>query len=130
MGDSLRGINCLVNHGNNPCNCDLSPYRYFPKHDHQKESSLDSTVKRVRSIAEQVDRIMPDAPPHYVVGGIETIDYIKAKLSRPHEYEGYLRGNCIKYLSRYSEKGGKADLEKALKYLTWLLEVVGEVKQS
>ena len=57
---------------------------------------------------------------HYDSGGIQTIDFIKAKLS-PEEYVGYLKGNIIKYLSRANYKGSaKSDIEKALQYLTWL----------
>ena len=43
-------------------------------------------------------------PDHYTHGGIETFDYIKAKLT-PEEYKGYLKGNALKYLSRAPYKG-------------------------
>ena len=57
---------------------------------------------------------------HYDKGGVQTIDFIKAKLS-PEEYVGYLKGNVIKYLARANYKGSaKSDIEKALQYLTWL----------
>ena len=52
------------------------------------------------------DAVRPDmvnSPPHYTKGGIETIDFIQAKLS-PEEYRGYLRGNLLKYASRLGEK--------------------------
>ena len=52
------------------------------------------------------DAVRPDmvnSPPHYTSGGIETIDFIQAKLS-PEEYRGYLRGNLLKYASRLGEK--------------------------
>ena len=52
------------------------------------------------------DAVRPDmvnSPPHYTKGGIETIDYIQAKLS-PEEYRGYLRGNLLKYASRLGDK--------------------------
>lgn len=68
-----------------------------------------------------------NAPDHYTKGGIETIDYIKAKLT-PEEYEGYLKGNVLKYLSREHEKGGLDDLKKARVYLDWLIESRTEVK--
>ena len=59
---------------------------------------------------------------HYDQGGIQTIEFIRAKLS-PSEYVGYLKGNVIKYLSRANYKdSAKADIEKALQYLTWLNE--------
>jgi hypothetical protein len=52
-------------------------------------------------------------PGHYKDGGIETIDYIRAKLSDV-EFKGYLKGNAIKYLSRAELKGGEEDYKKAL----------------
>lgn len=39
---------------------------------------------------------------------------------------GYLEGNIIKYVSRYKEKNGKQDLEKAKHYLDKLIESLGE----
>ena len=62
-------------------------------------------------------------PSHYVQGGIETIDYIRSRLSHA-EYIGYLTGNCHKYLSRYPHKGGAEDLRKMRQYLEWLIEAV------
>ena len=51
-------------------------------------------------------------PPHYKVGGIETIDFIEAKKL------GYNLGNVVKYLTRADHKGNrKQDLEKAKWYL-------------
>ena len=43
-------------------------------------------------------------PPHYTAGGIETIDFLQAKLSR-EEFIGYLKGNVLKYGSRLGKKG-------------------------
>ena len=63
------------------------------------------------------DAIRPDmvnSPPHYTKGGIETIDFIQAKLS-PEEYRGYLRGNLLKYASRMGAKG-EDDAGKAAWY--------------
>jgi len=40
------------------------------------------------------------------------------------QFEGYLRGNVIKYIARYPDKGGSIDLEKCKHYLDKLLEVV------
>ena len=51
-------------------------------------------------------------PPHYKVGGIETIDFIEAKDL------DYNVGNAVKYISRAQFKGKhKEDLEKAKWYL-------------
>ena len=38
------------------------------------------------------------------------------------EWRGFLRGNVIKYIARYPEKGGIEDLAKASHYLSRLLE--------
>jgi hypothetical protein len=61
-------------------------------------------------------------PHHYKTGGIETFDYIEAKLSK-EEVIGFCRGNCLKYISRCSEKGGKEDLQKAEWYLKKLIKL-------
>lgn len=63
------------------------------------------------------DAVRPDmvnSPAHYMQGGIETIDFIQAKLS-PEEYRGYLRGNLLKYASRMGSKG-EDDAGKAAWY--------------
>lgn len=63
-----------------------------------------------------------NSPPHYTGGGIETIDYIRAKLSE-EEFVGYCRGNALKYLSRAGKKGGALeDYRKAVWYLSYLEE--------
>lgn len=62
-----------------------------------------------------------NSPEHYKSGGIETIDYIEAKLT-PEQYEGYLLGNIIKYTSRYRQKNGIEDLQKAEWYLKRLIQ--------
>ena len=61
-----------------------------------------------------------NSPSHYTSGGIETIDYIKAKLG-PVAFEGFLAGNVIKYVSRYQHKNGIEDLEKSKWYIDRLI---------
>ena len=57
-------------------------------------------------------------PSHYTDGGIETIDFIEAKLT-PEEFRGYCVGNALKYMSRAGKKGdATTDLKKAQWYLT------------
>jgi hypothetical protein len=58
-----------------------------------------------------------NSPAHYTYGGIETIDFIEAKLT-DEEFAGYLKGNVIKYLTRADLKGNPAqDLAKAKWYM-------------
>jgi hypothetical protein len=56
-------------------------------------------------------------PAHYIVGGVETIDFIEAKGL------GYHLGNVIKYVTRADHKGQKLeDLKKAQWYLNRAIE--------
>lgn len=61
------------------------------------------------------------AQPHYAYG-IEPIDFMRSRFTA-EEMRGYLRGNVIKYLSRYTLKNGVEDLRKARVYLNWLIEL-------
>lgn len=60
-------------------------------------------------------RDMVNSPTHYTDGGIETIDFIRAKLTH-EEYIGYLRGNILKYTSRL---GKKDDIAQDAGKLAW-----------
>lgn len=61
-------------------------------------------------------------PKHYTVGGIETIDYMKAK-STPEEFIGHLRLTALKYISRAGHKDDMLeDYKKAQWYINKLIE--------
>jgi len=68
---------------------------------------------------------MPKFKPlvdHYNRGVIQPIDFMESHFT-PDEYRGYLKGQVIKYISRYRYKGSPiADLAKAQTYILWLLE--------
>lgn len=67
---------------------------------------------------------MINNPSHYTQGGIEVIDYIRAKLSEP-EFIGYCLGNTLKYVSRAGHKGDALeDYKKAQVYLNWAIEIL------
>jgi len=53
---------------------------------------------------------------HYTRQDIQPWEYMQAILTKD-QFEGFLIGNVIKYVSRYQEKGGKEDLLKAIHYL-------------
>lgn len=59
-------------------------------------------------------------PKHYKLIGldIEAIDVIKSILGS-EKFEGYCRGNVIKYILRADSKNGIEDLKKAQVYLNW-----------
>lgn len=68
---------------------------------------------------------MVNEPPHYKVGGVETIDYIQAKLTLD-QFEGYCLGNALKYISRANhKKDATEDLRKAIWYLDRLVTPEG-----
>lgn len=82
-----------------------------------EDAMMDAQERAARGVLMKGD---PIKPSHYAVGGIETIEYIKAKLGKAG-YEGYCLGNILKYVSRADHKGGVEDLKKAAKYLEWLI---------
>ena len=98
------------------------------KSKHRMQASVDTVTgmapKAVAELAYNLskgrDREEADTvnhPAHYKVGGIETIDFIEAKLTA-EEYRGYLRGNVLKYMSRADHKGDRLEnLKKAQWYL-------------
>ena len=65
-----------------------------------------------------------NSPSHYMHGKKETIDVIRDCMEND-EYHGYLKGNVLKYVSRYKWKGEPLeDLEKAQWYLNRLIKEV------
>ena len=65
-----------------------------------------------------------NSPSHYKHGKKETIDVIRDCMTGD-EYHGYLKGNVLKYVSRYKFKGEPLqDLEKAQWYLNRLVKEV------
>ena len=85
-------------------------------------------MSKARAIKKEADEVVKEAeaeishpvhtgdlvnhPPHYKVGGVETIDFIEAKQLDYH------LGNVVKYISRADHKDDKLDnLKKAQWYL-------------
>ena len=54
---------------------------------------------------------------HYSKHGIQAIEFIVSNDL------GFVEGNIVKYIIRYKDKGGKADLEKARHYIDMLIEM-------
>jgi hypothetical protein len=61
-----------------------------------------------------------NASRYNTVGGKQVIDLLKDELLTKEEYEGFLKGNIIKYVLR--KKDVMLDLKKAKQYLEWLIE--------
>ena len=59
-------------------------------------------------------------PSHYTQGGIECIEAIRASMTADG-FCDYCKGNIIKYIWRWRDKGGVEDLRKASVHLNWLI---------
>lgn len=70
---------------------------------------------------------MVSHPPHYKSkSGLETIQIIEAVTEDLLGIEAWDTGNVVKYISRWKKKNGLQDLEKAMWYLTDLINHVKE----
>ena len=81
--------------------------------------SLDTFKKQNEKETTQPDNV--NHPGHYCQGGIECIKAIEASMT-PEEFQGYCKGNVMKYVWRFREKNGLEDLKKAQVYLGWMIE--------
>ena len=81
--------------------------------------SWDTFKKQDKKETTKSDTVMH--PSHYCQGGIECIKAIEASMT-PEEFQGYCKGNVIKYCWRFREKNGLEDLKKAQVYLGWMIE--------
>jgi len=87
--------------------------------DDATEEEWAEVSKKLREESKEVHN-----PSHYNTGAVECIDAIQATLSA-EEFQGYCRGNTLKYLWRCMYKGkSKQDLEKARWYLDRLLDTL------
>lgn len=79
---------------------------------------------------EEKEPDMVNHPKHYTKGGIETLDFILAKVEGLSPQEAVLVGHIIRYVSRYNDKFKPLeDLKKAKFYLDKLIEVREELEK-
>ena len=89
---------------------------------HKKNRPITIAEMAVQMFEEPHDPVTN--PAHYTAGGIETIDFIAAKLTK-EEFIGYLKGNALKYGSRIGKKGdADVDAGKMLWYAAKLREAL------
>ena len=82
----------------------------------------DKDNKIVPGRTEYFDNVV--RPSHYLHGKKETIEVIRDCMTSD-EFHGYLKGNILKYVSRYKFKGEPLeDLQKAHWYLNRLIQEV------
>lgn len=78
---------------------------------------MSDLINDMKRIMDEAKHDMVNSPPHYTAGGIETIDFIEAKLTA-EQFTGYCLGNALKYISRAGKKDGTdIDIRKAIWYL-------------
>lgn len=88
------------------------------------QDNIDKIMQGVFDTKEDNKEEKVNHPSHYNFTKMETLDIID-NFSTHEEYVGFLKGNVIKYLHRYSHKNGMEDLRKASWYLNKLIEVEG-----
>jgi len=65
-----------------------------------------------------------NSPDHYTHGGIETYEYVYAKLGK-QGFIDYCYGNVFKYVSRAKYKGTEIkDLRKTMWYIEKIIQVL------
>ena len=87
-----------------------------------RQNASPKTVLNVSTTNAPVLPDMVNHPPHYKVGGVETIDFIEAKKLN------YNLGNVVKYISRHDLKGDR--LENLRKAQWYLDREINNLKQS
>ena len=99
---------------------DIVSYRVVPQNPVPEDTEAKTGVWISTKTTVISEEPKPDAvnhPSHYTDGGIETIDFIEAKLG-PEGFLGFCLGNALKYISRAGKKDNlEQDLSKAIWYL-------------
>jgi hypothetical protein len=120
LGHDQKEIHTMTNYSKPLINIVLRNYK--------KKAKKSKIIKAVTEVKQALDKIemrrpkhrlqatetdLVNHPPHYRVGGVETIDFIEAKDLN------YRLGNVVKYVSRAGKKDSDPvqDLEKAAWYL-------------
>lgn len=88
--------------------------------EYDKHRSITNIGSKIAATTEVYDNV--HKPKHYMRGGVECKDMIKAAVSNLSGFEAYVIGNAIKYLWRWKDKNGIEDLKKAREYIDMLIE--------
>jgi hypothetical protein len=87
----------------------------------EEERWVDESLEEIIARQDEEEDVVNN-PDHYNTGNVECIEAIEESMT-PEAFRGYLKGNCMKYLWRYSYKGKPVeDLQKAQWYLAKLLQ--------
>lgn len=64
-------------------------------------------------------------PSYYSNNGKDLLDRFEGGLMTAEQVRGFYKGNIIKYVTRYQDKNGTEDLQKARTYLDRLIKFEG-----
>lgn len=67
------------------------------------------------------DSFKPLKPDYYASNGKDLFDRFEEGLMLADEIRGFYKGNIFKYITRYQDKNGVEDLQKASTYLNRLI---------
>lgn len=99
----------------------VTSYESFMLHHPLTQAIANKLVRATND--EQKDNV--NHPDHYNSYSREVIDTLQGSMT-PDEFKGYLKGNIMKYITRYQFKNGVEDLKKAKWYIKKLTEVVDD----
>ncbi len=94
-------------------------------HTYKYEEDIRTALKDLATKKPTVEDLV-NKPSHYNSGGVECIEAIEASME-PEAFQGYLKGNTLKYIWRMSYKGkALEDTKKAQWYLQKLIDSIEE----
>lgn len=92
---------------------------YTAKKNKYKEGQYYCMPKK-KTLSQAINDVV-NSPSHYTQGELEVIDILKDKMTK-EEFEGFLKGNILKYTFRENIKNGTEDMKKAAWYTAKLIE--------
>ena len=90
------------------------------------EDAIENAIEIIKKYV-PIDEVQH--PSHYTQGSIECIEAIRASMTAGG-FCDYCKGNIIKYIWRWRDKGGVEDLRKASVYLDWLINAANEKEKK
>ena len=134
MKDFEMNVSCAdcSNCADNCDNCkDASGFSNESRQQHDAPLMSDNLRSEIDA-ANKISAIKNGSPKdpksrYYDVGGLETLDIIKAKLT-PEQFRGFLLGNIIKYSCRANHKGEfDRDIEKVKFYGAAIFDTIRRI---
>lgn len=103
----------------------LSNVITYPEVTPEEREAMETLAKQLESVATKAQVQLASnrqvGGDHYRQKTIQPWTAMESWMTR-EEFEGYLRGNVIKYIARYKDKNGIEDVYKARHYLERLTE--------